>query len=299
MDGSNAFETREKISIGPVPGCRCHYIVCQGVTAEIVRMVDRRNWESRYHGSRHLLIAHERMARRRGETQVEGLPASNRQNLSHTLTFVPAGCKFSEWHEPDMPSQSIYIQIDAHSELMTRAGAGSAILASRLHFQNANLWQTVLMLKAWIETERGTDSRYADALGIILAHELLRPNVSADAAAAVRGGLTGWQRRVVGQYVEEHLAEQIPVAKLAALARLSRYHFCRSFRHSFGTSPHRYHCMRKVERAKELLAKRRVSVTDVAFDIGFHEPSSFTAAFRRLAGQTPSSYRRSLALEEG
>jgi AraC family transcriptional regulator len=221
MDGSNASEARDEITIGPPPGRRWHYFVCQGVTAEIVRLVDGQTWESRYHGSQHLLIAHERLARRQGETHVEGLPASNRQNLSRTLTFVPSGCRFNEWHEPDIPSESIYIQIDPHSALMTGAGAGSAMLASRLHFQNAVLWQTVLKVKAWIETERGTDSRYADALGVILAHELLCSNGGADATAAVRGGLTGWQRRVVGQYVEEHLAEQIPVAKLAALARLS------------------------------------------------------------------------------
>jgi AraC family transcriptional regulator len=258
-------------------------------------MVGRQTWESRYCGARHLLIAHERLARRHGETHVEGLPTCNLQNLSRTLTFVPAGSRFREWHEPDIPSHAIYIHIDPHCALMTATETGSATLAPRLHFQNAVLWQTVLKVKAWIEVERGTSSHYGNALGIILAHELLRSHCGDDAArAAVQGGLTVWQRRVVDQYMEEHLAEDIPVAKLAALARLSRFHFCRSFRRSFGTSPHRYHSMRKVERAKQLLANRRVSVTDIALDIGFHETSSFTAAFRRLAGQTPTSYRRSL-----
>jgi AraC-like DNA-binding protein len=91
------------------------------------------------------------------------------------------------------------------------------------------------------------------------------------AIAAPRGGLAVWQRRLVAQYVEDHLAEPIPVAALAELARLSRYHFCRSFRRSFGISPHRYHSTRKMERAKMLLADPDTSVTAVALDWDFRK----------------------------
>jgi AraC family transcriptional regulator len=118
------------------------------------------------------------------------------------------------------------------------------------------------------------------------------------AITAPRGGLAVWQRRLVAQYVEDHLAEPIPLATLAALARLSRYHFCRSFRRSFGISPHRYHSTRKIERAKMLLADPDSSVTAVALDVGFQETSAFTTAFRKLVGRTPSDYRRSLAQKE-
>ena len=52
---------------------------------------------------------------------------------------------------------------------------------------------------------------------------------------------------------------------------------------------------RRIERAKVLLAKPALSITQIAFDLGFGETSSFTAAFRRLVGRTPSSYRRSFA----
>ena len=51
---------------------------------------------------------------------------------------------------------------------------------------------------------------------------------------------------------------------------------------------------RRIERAKQLLAKRELSVTTIALDVGFSETSTFTAAFRRLTGQTPSCYRRNL-----
>jgi AraC family transcriptional regulator len=51
----------------------------------------------------------------------------------------------------------------------------------------------------------------------------------------------------------------------------------------------------RIERAKALLAERKRSVTEIGFDVGFSETSSFTSAFRKVTGETPTDYRRSLA----
>jgi AraC family transcriptional regulator len=302
MDGSRERQECETHARGitrieATPLGRRRNSVCRGVTVETVFRLAHVRFENCYCGPLHLLVAHERMARRDGETIVDGLPICNRQNLSQTLTFVPAGSSFREWHDPDFPSNVIYIYIDPCCAAISAGHpVGSETLAPRLHFQSAVLWQTVLKVKALVEDTRGTCQQYADALGVVLAHELLHSDVAAPSSpTGLRGGLTAWQRRLVAQYVEDHVAEHIPVSKLAALARLSRYHFCRCFRHSFGVSPHRYLSMRRVERAKGLLAKGHISITEIALDVGFHETSSFTAAFRKLAGQTPSSYRRSLS----
>jgi AraC family transcriptional regulator len=98
----------------------------------------------------------------------------------------------------------------------------------------------------------------------------------------------------VAAFIEEHVADDIPLATLAELARLSPYHFCRSFKESFGMPPHRYHASRRIERAKQLLANRELSITTIALDVGFSDTSAFTAAFHRLTDQTPSRYRRNL-----
>src|SRR6188474_534588 len=112
--------------------------------------------------------------------------------------------------------------------------------------------------------------------------------------ALAKGGLAAWQQRAVTAYIEEHLAEPILLATLARLARLSPYYFCRAFKQSFGIPPHRYHINRRIERAKTLLAKRARSVTDIGLTVGYSETSSFTTAFRKATGLTPSVYRRSL-----
>ena len=129
----------------------------------------------------------------------------------------------------------------------------------------------------------------------MLAHELLRlQQGSAPAKQLVRGGLAAWQQRMVTTYIEEHLAEPILLATLAGLAGLSTYHFCRAFKQSFGLPPHRYHTSRRIEHAKTLLAKPALSVTNIGMRVGFSETSSFTAAFRKATGLTPSAHHRSL-----
>jgi len=101
-----------------------------------------------------------------------------------------------------------------------------------------------------------------------------------------------WQQKRVAEYIEEHLAEEISLAALAELVDLSLYHFARVFKQSFGAPPHRYHMARRMDRARSLLQRPALSVTQIGIEIGFRETSSFTTAFRKFTGLTPTEYRR-------
>jgi len=116
--------------------------------------------------------------------------------------------------------------------------------------------------------------------------------------ALAKGGLAVWQQRAATAYIEEHLAEPILLATLARLVRLSPYYFCRAFRRSLGLPPHRYHSNCRIEHAKRLLAGPAPSVTDVGRIVGYSETSSFTAAFHKATGMTPTAYRRALTSSE-
>jgi AraC family transcriptional regulator len=98
----------------------------------------------------------------------------------------------------------------------------------------------------------------------------------------------------VAQHIEEHLAEDLSLATLADLVRLSPYHFVRAFKQSFGLPPHRYMSRLRMEHAKTLLANPDISVTQVGVNLGFSETSSFTTTFRKHIGLTPTAYRRGL-----
>jgi AraC-like DNA-binding protein len=296
VDGAMERGADDGIRFLRPPQLRRRGLLCPGMMVESITIAGREQFASAYCGPLHLLIAHERLSRRRGLTSVEGLPDSTRENLTQTLTFVPAGRRFREWHDPDTDARIVYIHIHPSATALT-AGGHIAVdrLAARLHFHSSLLWQTVLKVKTLVDGEGGRGSHYGSALGVVLTHELVHNEHGVrHREGSERGGLAAWQRRLVAQHVEEHLAERLPISRLAKLARLSRYHFCRSFRHSFGLSPHRYHLQRRAERAKTLLANPTLSITDIALDLGFLDTSTFSTTFRKLVGRTPSDYRRSL-----
>ena len=86
-------------------------------------------------------------------------------------------------------------------------------------------------------------------------------------------------------------AEPLDVRAVAAVAHLSEAYFIRSFRATFGETPHRYLQRRRVERSMFLLRETDRSVADVCFDVGFTSVGTFCRMFRDVVGETPSDYR--------
>ncbi len=92
-------------------------------------------------------------------------------------------------------------------------------------------------------------------------------------------------------FADRHYAEPIGVADLAREAGYSVAHFSRSFRATFGETPHRYLLTRRLERAAALLRNTDRTVTDICFLVGLESLGSFTTSFGRMFGRTPSEYR--------
>jgi len=107
-----------------------------------------------------------------------------------------------------------------------------------------------------------------------------------------RGGLAPWQVRRVTAYIETHLSAPIVIKDLAAIARLSAYHFCRVFRESFRDSPHGYLMRRRVGRAQTLMVQTDVSLSHVAADCGLSDQAHLNRLFRRFVGVSPGAWRR-------
>jgi transcriptional regulator GlxA family with amidase domain len=90
-------------------------------------------------------------------------------------------------------------------------------------------------------------------------------------------------------------AETLDVPSLAQIAGVSEAHFIRTFRATFGETPHRYLQRRRVERSMFLLRETVRSVTDICLDVGFNSLGTFSRTFREIVGQSPLAYRRSTA----
>ena len=86
--------------------------------------------------------------------------------------------------------------------------------------------------------------------------------------------------------------EPLDVAALARIAHVSPRHFIRTFRATFGETPHRYLQRRRVERAMFLLRSGERSVTEICVEVGFTSLGTFSRTFREIVGESPSDYRR-------
>jgi AraC-like DNA-binding protein len=111
-------------------------------------------------------------------------------------------------------------------------------------------------------------------------------------SAAMRGGLAPWQERRAKELMRASPDGELSLGRLAAECGLSPRHFGRAFRVSTGMPPHRWLLLHRVERAKELLGTRVLSLADVAAFSGFADQSHFTRVFKSVAGVTPGAWRR-------
>jgi AraC family transcriptional regulator len=290
------LENRSMVDYSPSEIVRRRSAGWSGLIVETAEIMRHKPFEYRFRAPCHLLIAAELAERYDGETFVDGLPRSTLRNFTRKLTFVPAGHGFHGSQKPRTLARVTYFYIDPRGPLADPTLRFSEIeFKPRLFFHDHDLWQTALKLKSQVENPGAMPRQYAEALGISLAHELVRINGDAALCEPVtRGGLACWQRKRVADYIEAHVADDIPLATLAELARLSPCHFSRSFKQSFGMPPHKYHAGRRIERAKQLLANRDLSVTAIALEVGFSETSTLTAAFHKWTGQTPSNHRRNM-----
>jgi AraC family transcriptional regulator len=133
----------------------------------------------------------------------------------------------------------------------------------------------------------------AESLANVLAVHLIRHLTARRRPQPGRdGALPRGRLRAVAEYVEEHLDAGPTLRQMAAVARLSPYHFARQFKAATGLPPYQYVLARRVERARQLLQQGRdLSLAEVAACAGFSDQSQFSHHFKRLVGVTPGQFR--------
>ncbi|MEO8898202.1 MAG: AraC family transcriptional regulator [Candidatus Dormibacter sp.] len=92
-------------------------------------------------------------------------------------------------------------------------------------------------------------------------------------------------------FIDVRYAEPLRVATVARAAHQSPAHFARQFREAFGETPHQYLLSRRLERAASLLRNTDYAVNAICSEVGLQSVGSFTTAFGKVYGRTPSRYR--------
>src|SRR5271168_499480 len=139
------------------------------------------------------------------------------------------------------------------------------------------------------------DQEHTAQGAVLEAASLLRQQIDPPAAGEVpdeRGRMLAWQVRKVRDYIDSHITGSVLVADLCALIQRSEAHFSRSFKRTFGESPHTFVVRRRVELAAQYMLTTDASLSDIALRCGFTDQAHLCKHFRQAADQTPAAWRR-------
>jgi AraC family transcriptional regulator len=176
------------------------------------------------------------------------------------------------------------------------AGGKRVEMLARVAFEDPTTASLLEILSRESVQESASARLFVEQAIDLLCTRLVLGHSALDAlpAPAARRGLADWQVKRVTSFMRDNLARPIGLDDLANLVNLSRYHFCTAFRRATGRTPHQWLTMQRIDRARELLANPALSVTDIALSVGYETPSAFAASFRKVAGVSPSHFRRQL-----
>jgi AraC family transcriptional regulator len=152
-----------------------------------------------------------------------------------------------------------------------------------------------LTLKAELESGCLSGRLFGESLATALASYLLqRHSTSGQTIQDISGGLPKYKLCRTLEYINDHLENELTLAELAIAVEISPYHFARLFKQSTGLTPHQYVMNCRIERAKLLLAEKKLSIAEIGDYVGFRSPSHFIAVFRKHTSMTPKAYRNQL-----
>jgi AraC family transcriptional regulator len=219
----------------------------------------------------------------------------------HAITFMPA-FRANRWHTEGIIA---YAHLALGTERLTRLAReefdrepAELLLLDRVGVADpliAELMISLIREAAGSGTSRLYSESLLTALSITVLkrHSTLTPDgIRAETSRGLMsGGLAGWQLRRVLEHMEANAARDVGVDELVGITGLSRSQFFRAFRRSTGETP-AYHMQRLRMRHAGNLLQQGQTVGDVAALLGYSNRSHFSAAFLRVNGTSPSTWRR-------
>jgi AraC family transcriptional regulator len=167
-------------------------------------------------------------------------------------------------------------------------------LVPQLKLRDPLIQHMGLALKAELEAG-GADTRlYAESMATALSVHLLRRYSSRQPEIRdYPSGLPKYKLRQAIAYIQEHL-DQLTLVEMSSAVQMSPHYFASLFKQSTGLTPHQYVTKCRIEKAKQLLLKRELTIVEICQEVGFQNQSHFTRVFRQHTTMTPKVYRDTL-----
>jgi AraC-like DNA-binding protein len=226
--------------------------------------------------------------------QDKGVKPGRKDTPRRSVSVIPAGSPVEgEAHRPQY-LRHLLLCLD-RSRLQEDFGDDLDInqaLAKRLMHTDERLMRIVHLITEECTIGGSVNRLFADGLMLALLSSLAAPEGPGPTAAWSRGGLAPWQLRRATDYLLENLANDVDLEQLASLVELSKSHFSRGFRASTGHPPHRWLLAARIDRAKSLLLSGKLSLAEIALDVGFADQSHFTRTFTKMVEVSPRAWLR-------
>ena len=199
------------------------------------------------------------------------------------------------------PGRRVYLRVESGSEAVL-AALDTLVCeerAIRVHGRPARVWaprtgaddklrETLDGIA--LDLRQGRDGDEADPRASALALHLSSAYGTSEAVSSCAGLARPRLERVLAM-IDERLTDALPVSDLADAVHLSPFHFSRMFRVSTGRSPHEWIMLKRMARAKALLAGTRMALPELAKASGYRTHSHFSGMFHAVVGMTPGQYR--------
>jgi AraC family transcriptional regulator len=245
--------------------------------------------------SAHTMLVFDAGAYSDGIKRIDGVAARGATTLDGGVDLLPAGMELAGWSGQRCNIAATFVSVDPN-RLEALLGEGHH-LGLTLQANTQMLRPLAARVRTWAAHEwRGVEPMHADTLLLLMLQEFaeLQRTARSAVAASQTGGLSPRAQRLLREFVAERIETKIELQAMASVVGLSRFHFARAFKASFGTSPHQFVLQERVRRAADLMRNSRVPITDIALSVGFAGSSELSRSFRQAMGCTPRDYRAGL-----
>ena len=268
----------------------------KGIAVDHTRLGPVTEYDFKWSGDRHYIASHD-LVLADGEMTVDDVGTIRGGDLRDKLTYLPPGCSVEGWSK-NVSRRNTFTTLSFDVEVLAQE-MGRPITdphgPPHIYFENLSLRSTMMKLENLmndIAFEGG--GIYAETLALLVVLELGTLADSGVLGAGRLGKLTSYQESRVRDFIDGNIGQSFSLSDLADVAGQSRFHFSRSFKSTFGQSPHRFITARRMSEAKVLLATSNLPVTDIASRVGYASLGQFIRAFKALELVTPGEYRSRL-----